>query len=95
MSSAGATQGELVENPATRVMGLGIGIFLIGFFSITLIVIFILTGPCSVRPQLFCRMFSTLALGVIILLLLFAPRQDQYQSTDGEIEVSPCSATWN
>jgi lipid-A-disaccharide synthase-like uncharacterized protein len=78
----------LVEVPSTRVLGLGVGIFLIIFFSICFIVVFLISTPCSVRPKLFWRGFASVSLGMIILLLIYAPRESAYESTDIQIKVS-------
>ena len=86
MSTTSTT--NMVEAPSTRVMGLGIGIFVIGFFSIVLIIIFLISTPCSVRPKIFCRALSTISLGVIILLLIFAPRESAFVSTQPEVKVT-------
>lgn len=76
-----------IETPTTRVLGLGVGIFLIAFFSICFILVFLISTPCSVRPKLFWRGFATLSLSVLILLLVYAPRESTYVSTDNQIKV--------
>ena len=80
----------LVEVPTSRVLGLGVGIFVIVFFTICFIVIFLISAPCSVRPKLFWRCFASVSLALIVLLLIYAPRESAYVSTDDEIKVLLC-----
>lgn len=81
------TSTELVEVGSTRVLGLGIGIFLIGFFTIALVVVFLISTPCSVRPKVFCRGLWSLILGVVILLLVYAPRENAFETDEDQIKV--------
>lgn len=82
-----STDDALVEAPTTRVMGLGVGIFLIAFFTATVLVMFAITTPCAVRPKLVCRTCSILWWVIVVLILLYAPRENTYLSTEGEIKV--------
>ncbi|CAM9800571.1 unnamed protein product [Choristocarpus tenellus] len=70
------TDNTLVERKDTRVMGLGIGVFLIFFFSIISILI-CLVGATTPRPGVFsCG--GTAVIGVVLLVLLTAERESRY-----------------
>ncbi|CAM9243070.1 unnamed protein product [Scytosiphon promiscuus] len=75
MSTAEDVDG-LTEKGETRVMGLGVGVFLIFFFSMVAVVV-CLIGATTPRPGTFACAGTGL-LGFVILILLVAEQDSRY-----------------
>lgn len=88
MSSETYTEPTVV--PATRVMGLGVGVFLIGFFVFVVAVVFLATSPCLVKPKIFFRFISVSMLGLVLFLLFSADRESEYENEGSMTTVSFC-----
>ncbi|CAM9771072.1 unnamed protein product [Laminaria digitata] len=76
MSSAAMAADGLTEKGETRVMGLGVGVFLIFFFSLLAAVV-CLVGATTPRPGAFACGGAGL-LGFVVLLLLVAEQDSRY-----------------
>ncbi|CAM9652183.1 unnamed protein product [Sphacelaria rigidula] len=83
MSSSANTDG-LTEKGETRVMGLGIGVFLVFFFSLVSIVV-CLVGATTPRPGEFACGGAGI-LGFVLLILVIAERESKYvEDTSNQI----------
>ena len=66
--------------PPTRVLGLGMGVFLIGFFVFLVAIVFLMTAPCLIKPKIFFRWLSLIMLGLCLFMLFGADRESEYEN---------------
>ncbi len=71
---------DLVSADSYRILGMGIGSFMVAVLMATLIFSWVLSFPCNRTPQLVTRWISTLFTGIAIILLIFAERENQYEN---------------
>ena len=72
----------------TKILGLGIGTFLIGFFLVLCVFVWLLSTPCGGFMKWFSRWFSLLILLIVFLVLYFAERENSQKSIGPVTKVS-------
>jgi small-conductance mechanosensitive channel len=76
------------------VLGVGVGIFVIFFFFIVLVVVWFLSLHCAKAEKLFSRILALLVFIIVLLILIFAPRDSQYEkSTVRKVRMSCCGVS--
>lgn len=65
-------------NEHTLVLGMGVGTFIVLFFTIALTTVFIMSTPCNPNDKILSRIISFAVFGIIVLILFFAPRSNKF-----------------
>jgi hypothetical protein len=71
-----------IENLSVRVLGMGVGTFVIFILFLALVTAWTMSIPCARVPQLVTRWCSFLIFTVVTLLLVFAEREVRYVNQD-------------
>jgi len=79
--------GTQIENPASLVFGMGVGVFLIFLFTVLLIIIFAATAYASKTEKILWRGISTTVFGITITVLVFAERESRYYYSGFEKQI--------
>ncbi len=74
--------------PSTLVLGMGVGTFTTIVMAVVLLFVFCLSGPCDVEKKLVWRILSVLVCTLVFLILLYAPREPLYETSEPLTTVS-------
>ncbi len=74
--------------PSTLVLGMGVGTFTTIVMAVVLLFVFCLSGPCVVEKKLVWRIVSVLVCTLVFLILLYAPREPLYETSEPLTTVS-------
>lgn len=67
--------------PSTLVLGMGTGTFTIIVLSVALAIIWLLSMTCTLEAKTLWRGVSTCFYAAVFLLLVFSPREDEYDTS--------------
>lgn len=76
MSTAAPSQ-VTIDTPSSRVIGIGIGTFIVFFLAFINAVVWILSVPCFAPPKVLSRLIAFIILVVVSTILLFAEKEDK------------------
>lgn len=70
-----------VLNDSNRIFGMGLGTFLIFFFFITIGFVWFFSTACLPLDKVVWRGTSVLLFIIVMLILMFAPRESKYSNS--------------
>jgi hypothetical protein len=78
---------QLEENPSSRILGIGAGVFTIAVLFFSTVLVWIFTSPSTGTLKTVMRSTTVTISLTAVAILLLAERQDQYTSTGAVVEV--------
>lgn len=80
--------GGFVENKHQLVLNtMGIGTFLIFFFTAVLATVWLFSSTCEVRPKVTSRGIALVVFLIVVLILIFAEREPKFEYKDYEEKI--------
>lgn len=85
---AGDDDSSQILNESTQVLGMGVGTFCVFFFAIVISGIWFFSTSCLAVTKVLWRSISVFLFIVIMLILIFAPRESKYTDSGMVVNVS-------